>query len=52
MKFFNGCDQTIPQALRFLAAHPRPKGGEEPYNAEHLLQLADELEKSCREGNN
>ena len=40
----NGCDQTVPAALRYLAAHPRPVGGEESFNAEHLYQLAREIE--------
>jgi hypothetical protein len=46
--FVNGCDRTIPEALRFLAANPRPAGGQERFNAEHLLMLACELEASAR----
>ena len=46
MKFINGCDRTAIRALRFLAGNPRPCGGQEEFNAEHLLQIADELEAS------
>lgn len=41
----NGYRETIPAALRYLAHHPRPSGGEEAYNAIHLLQLADEADQ-------
>lgn len=40
----NGCNETVPAALRFLADHDRPIGGESRFNAIHLFQLADEIE--------
>lgn len=40
----NGSNRTVPQALRFLASNPRPAGGQEAFNAEHLYQLAREVE--------
>lgn len=40
----NGIDQTVPEALRYLATHDRPSGGEQRFNAIHLYQLADEIE--------
>lgn len=40
----NGCNQTVPAALRYLAEHPRPIGGESRYNTAHLYQLAREIE--------
>lgn len=40
----NGCSESAPKALRYLASKPRPSGGEDRYNSEHLLQIADELE--------
>lgn len=42
----NGCDRTAPAALRYLADNTRPAGGEQHYNTEHLLQIADELERA------
>lgn len=45
VQWVNGCDQTVPQALRYLANHNRPAGGQELFNAEHLFQLADEIER-------
>jgi hypothetical protein len=44
----NGCDTTVPAALRYLADHPRPSGGEQKFNAEHLYQLAGEIEQTVR----
>lgn len=44
----NGCERSVPEALRFLASNERPKGGEQSFNAEHLLQLAREIEQACR----
>lgn len=41
----NGCDKTVPAALRFLAEKPRPIYGNSPYNTEHLYQLAREIEQ-------
>ncbi|HBV2835322.1 TPA: DUF550 domain-containing protein [Escherichia coli] len=40
----NGCDKTVPAALRFLAENERPFGGESRFNAAHLYQLAREIE--------
>jgi hypothetical protein len=48
MKFFNGCDSSAIEALRYLASNPRPAGGQHHFNAEHLLQIANELEKSLK----
>lgn len=42
--WFNGCDRTVPEALRFLAFNDRPSGGEQRFNAAHLHQLAGEIE--------
>lgn len=44
--WFNGCDRTAIEALRYLADNERPRGGEDRFNAIHLLQIADELERS------
>lgn len=44
----NGCDTSAPEALRFLARNPRPVGGQDAYNSEHLLQIAEELEAAVR----
>jgi len=41
----NGCDRTVPKALRYLASNPRPAYGQHDFNAEHLYQLADEIEQ-------
>lgn len=46
----NGCNETIPAALRFLADNPRPLNGQQRFNAEHLFQLADEADEAF--GNN
>nr|WP_041165398.1 DUF551 domain-containing protein [Klebsiella variicola] len=40
----NGCDKTVPAALRYLAENERPFGGESRFNAAHLSQLAREIE--------
>lgn len=40
----NGCDKTVPAALRYLAENERPIGGESSFNAAHLYQLAREIE--------
>ncbi|WP_164153487.1 hypothetical protein [Stenotrophomonas maltophilia] len=45
VQWWNGCDKTVPAALRFLANHERPCGGESLYNSLHLMQLADEIER-------
>lgn len=44
-KGFNNSITQAQKALRYLANNPRPNGGEESYNAAHLLQIADELGK-------
>lgn len=44
VRWWNGCDKSVPDALRFLANNERPSGGEQSYNAAHLFQLADEIE--------
>lgn len=41
--FINQCDKQAIEALRYLATHQRPSGGQEKFNAEHLLQIASEL---------
>lgn len=43
---FNRCHGQAIEALRHLANHPRPSGGNDTFNAEHLLQIAAELEHS------
>jgi len=48
LNWSNGCDTSVPAALRFLAKHPRPSGGEQTYNAEHLFQLAGEIESTVK----
>jgi hypothetical protein len=40
----NGCNKSVPAALRYLAENPRPIGGESSFNAAHLYQLAREIE--------
>lgn len=46
-KWFNQCDRTVPEALRYLADHERPRGGEDRFNSAHLYQLADEIERTA-----
>lgn len=41
----NECSRTVPEALRFLANHERPSGGEDNFNSLHLIQLASEIER-------
>lgn len=48
VKWWNGCDKTVPAALRYLADNERPSGGEERFNCAHLYQLADEIERMAR----
>ncbi|WP_447775183.1 hypothetical protein [Pseudomonas chlororaphis] len=40
---FNYCIEPAIKALKYLADHPRPIGGESRYNAEHLIMTAQEL---------
>lgn len=42
--WINGCNKSVPAALRYLAENPRPIGGESSFNAAHLYQLAHEIE--------
>ena len=49
VKWRNGCENTAPAALRFLAEHERPAGGQQDYNSEHLYQIADEIEATHRD---
>ena len=48
VKWWNGCDSTVPAALRFLTNNERPIGGESRFNAEHLYQLAGEIERMAK----
>ena len=48
VKWWNGCDKTVPAALRYLADNERPSGGEERFNCAHLYQLAGEIERMAR----
>jgi hypothetical protein len=41
----NECLDSAVRALRYLANNSRPPGGQSLYNTEHLLQIADEVEK-------
>jgi hypothetical protein len=45
MPWPNGCNETIAHALRYLANNPRPVGGQDRFNSEHLEQLAAEIER-------
>lgn len=45
---YNGCYRQAIAALSFLASHERPSGGEQDFNAAHLLQIADEMKRSRR----
>ncbi|WP_256663071.1 hypothetical protein [Klebsiella grimontii] len=40
----NGCNKSVPAALRYLAENPRPIGGESSFNTAHLYQMAREIE--------
>lgn len=42
--WINGCNKSVPSALRYLAENPRPIGGESSFNTVHLYQLAREIE--------
>jgi N-glycosidase YbiA len=41
---YNGCLRVAAEALKYLASNTRPSGGQQHFNAEHLYQLASELE--------
>ena len=45
---YNGCYRQAIAALNYLAQYPRPVGGQSQFNAEHLLQIADEMKRSRR----
>lgn len=40
----NGCNKSVPAALRYLAENPCPIGGESSFNTAHLYQLARKIE--------
>jgi hypothetical protein len=41
---YNSCLHAAISALNYLSSHPRP--ADDPYNAEHLLQIADEIKRT------
>lgn len=43
---YNGCLSEAHEAMRYLANNARPVGGSSRFNAEHLLQIARELERT------
>lgn len=43
----NGCILVAARALDFLSDHQRPIGGQQEYNAEHLVQIAHELRQTA-----
>lgn len=45
---FNCAFTVAAKALRFLSKNPRPIGGQQEYNSEHLWQIAGEIEHSVR----
>ena len=45
IKFDNNCVEVAIQSLEYLAENPRPSGGQEMFNAEHLYQIAQELKR-------
>ena len=47
-KFVNNSNVRAVEALNFLASNPRPSGGNEKFNSESLIMIADELEKSLK----
>ncbi|HET7413396.1 MAG TPA: Lar family restriction alleviation protein [Pararhizobium sp.] len=47
-RWFNNCANTAVEALRYLSKYDRPTGGEEPFNAAHLHQIAYELEHDLK----
>lgn len=42
--WINGCNKSVPAALRYLAENPQPIGGESSFNTAHLYQMAREIE--------
>lgn len=48
LRWPNASDKTVPAVLRHLAHHPRALAGEARYRAEHLLQLAGDIEEMAR----
>jgi hypothetical protein len=45
---YNGAHGQAIAALRFLSEHPPAEGGSQSFNVEHLLQIANELERSFK----
>lgn len=43
---YNHAVRVAAEAVKYLAEHPRPSGGQERYNSEHLHQVADELQRT------
>lgn len=43
---YNSCLHVAISALNYLSSHERPAGGQQAYNAEHLLQIADEIKRT------
>jgi hypothetical protein len=43
---YNSCLHVAIGALNYLSSHPRPTAGLQEYNAEHLLQIADEIKRT------
>lgn len=43
MTYYNGTLEVARKALKYLAENPRPNGGQQAFNSEHLHQLANEL---------
>lgn len=46
---YNHCMEQAAKALRHLADHDRPIGGESSFNSAHLFQIASELDVTRRE---
>lgn len=49
---FNNCLETAIKALTYIANYDKPIGGQQNYNAEHLLQIVDELKRVLKEMSN
>jgi hypothetical protein len=47
---YNGCYREAIAALNYLASNPRPSAGQQRFNAEHLLQIANEMKRSRLSG--
>lgn len=44
----NQCVKSAIEALRYLATYPKPVGGQDEFNTEHLLQIASEVEDAIK----